>query len=140
LVENPDPKFRDPKRAAELAMEASELAPQTSEAWQRLGWIQYRVGNWKASIEALEKSCKLQPGGTGDAGQWIVMSLAHAKLATEKDLTGPERTGHKAEARRLYDQSAKRIDAWGPGDAVTRAIRAFRAEAAELLGIQEKPK
>jgi hypothetical protein len=104
-----------------------------------LGWVQYRAGNWKASIEALEKSCKLQKGG--DGGQWIVMSLAHGKLANEKELPEPERARHKAEARRWYDQAVKQIDGLGTGgDSVTQASRAFRGEAAELLGVKEKKK
>ena len=96
-----------------LPQEAVELAPQSALAWQYLGWVQYRAGNWKASIEALEKSCKLQKGA-GDSGQWIVMSLAHGKLANEKDLPEQERDRHKAEARRLYDQAVKHIDSMGP--------------------------
>ena len=71
---------------------AIELAPNRGYAWQYLGWIHYRKGNWKSSIEALEKSCKLQPGGTGDCGQWIVLALAHAKLAAAGRLAR-ERTG-----------------------------------------------
>jgi hypothetical protein len=105
-------------------------------AWQYLGWIQYRAGNWKASIEALEKSCTLEKGG--DCGQWIVMSLAHGKLATQNELPEQERLRHKTEARRWYDQAVKQIDSMGAGDFITQAIRGFRAEAAELLGVKEK--
>ena len=106
-----------------------------------MGWVQYRAGNWKASIEALEKSCKLQNGGKGDCGQWIVMSLAHGKLANEKDLPEQERDRHKTEARRWYDQAVKQIDSWSAReDSVAQAIQAFRAEAAELLGVKEKQK
>src|SRR5204863_179576 len=39
---------------------AVELDPQSVLAWQNLGWVQYRTGNSKASLEALETSCKLQ--------------------------------------------------------------------------------
>ena len=41
---------------------AVELDSQSAHAWQQMGWVQYRAGNWKASIEDLEKSCKLQEG------------------------------------------------------------------------------
>jgi serine/threonine protein kinase/tetratricopeptide (TPR) repeat protein len=140
LANHPDPKLRDPERAVELVKEAVELAPQSVLAWQYLGWIQFRAGNWTASIEALEKSCKLQPGGTGDGGQWIVLALAHAKLAAQEGLIEKEREHHKAQARRRYDEAVKDIERWGAGDAVTQAIRAFRVEAAELLGIKEKQK
>ena len=38
------------------------------------------------------------------------MSLAHGKLANEKDLPEQERDRHKTEARRWYDQAVKQID------------------------------
>jgi tetratricopeptide (TPR) repeat protein/serine/threonine protein kinase len=130
LTNHSNPKLRDPQRAIDLAKEAVEIAPQSAAAWQLFGWVQYRVGNWVASIEALEKSCKLQ--NLGDGGQWIVMALAHGKLASASDLPEPERIRHKAAARRLFDDAVKQINSLGPeGD---EAIRAFRAEAAELLG------
>ena len=87
LVDRPDPKLRGPRRAVELGKESVELAPQPGWAWQNLGWIQYRAGNWQDSIDALEKSRKLQEGGTGDAFQWLVLAMAHWQL------------GHKEEAQ-----------------------------------------
>jgi hypothetical protein len=105
-----------------------------------LGWIQYRLGNWKASIEALENSCKLQ-GGTGDGGQWIVMALAHEKLGNDMNLLAPERAAHKAEARRKYDDAVKSIDRWTLGtDSWAQSIRAFRIAAADLVGVKEQQK
>jgi serine/threonine protein kinase/Flp pilus assembly protein TadD len=139
LANHQDPRRRDPKRAVELVKEAVELAPQSVAAWQDLGWVRYQAGNWKASIDALETSCKLQ--NPGDCGQWIVMSLAHVKLANDKELSEQERDRHKTEARRWYDLAVKQIDGHpGLNDGVGRAIRAFRAEAAELFDAKEKPK
>jgi serine/threonine protein kinase/Tfp pilus assembly protein PilF len=141
LANHPDPKVRDFKRAVELSKEAVEVAPESSMVWQFLGWIQYRLGNWKASIEALEKSCKLQAGGTGDGGQWIVMALAHGKLGNDMSLPAPERAAHKSEARRRYDDAVKSIDRWSLGtDSWAQDIRAFRAEGADLLGVKEQQK
>src|SRR5262249_46244971 len=85
LANCPDPKLRDLKRAVELGKEAVELAPQSPLAWQGLGSIQYRAGNWKASIEALEKSCKMQEGGTGDAFQWLFLAMAHWQLGNKAE-------------------------------------------------------
>src|SRR5262249_34742614 len=99
LVNSPDPKLRDPKRAIEAVHEAVKLTPRSVVAWQNLGWVQYRIGNWRASIEALEKSCKLQAGGTGYPSQWIVLALAHARLAAQESLPEKERAHHQAEAR-----------------------------------------
>ena len=103
-----------------------------------MGWVQYRAGNWKASIEALEKSCELQ--NPGDRGQWIVMSLAHWKLANEKDLPEQERDRHKTEARRWYDQAVNQIDSRARVEIPWAKPSSFRAEATELLGVKEKPK
>jgi predicted TPR repeat methyltransferase len=136
LANHPDPKLRDPRRAVELANEAVEHAPQSAPAWQYLGWVKYRAGNWQASIEALEKSCALQMGG--DGGQWIVMSLCHAKLASETEMPLVPRTRHQEEARRFYDQAVKSIDGWTLGtDAWADTIRGFRAEATALLEVKQ---
>ncbi len=141
LANCPDPKLGDPKRAVEACKEAVELAPQSVLFWQYLGWVQYRAGDWKASIEALEKSCKLENGG--DCGQWIVLSMSHGKLASEKELPKPERDRHKTEARRWYHQAVKQIDNnWRirPSNSVSQAIWDFRVEAAEFLGVKENQK
>jgi tetratricopeptide (TPR) repeat protein len=109
-------------------------------AWQYLGWIYYRTGNWKSSIEALEKSCKLQPGSKGDAGQWIALALAHAQLSSQEDLPEKERADHSSQARRWYDQSNKQIDSWWrdrPNYDLGRGIWDFRAEAQELMGLPD---
>jgi tetratricopeptide (TPR) repeat protein len=141
LANSPDVKIRDHQRAVKVGTEAVDAAPQSDLAWQYLGWVQYRAGDWKASIEALEKSCKLQEGGTGDCCQWFVLALDHWKLANEKDLPAPERIRHRAEAHRWYEQAVKQIDTWGPGgSSVMQATRAFRAEAAVLLEAKEKGK
>jgi tetratricopeptide (TPR) repeat protein len=143
LVNRPDPQRRDPRRALEAVQEAVRLDPKWNMAWERLGWVQYRVGDWRAGIESLEKSCKLQPGGTGDFGQWIVMALAHARLAAQEGLTDTERAHHRAEARRLYEQADKQIDSkWRarPGDPFGQATWDFRAEARELMGTKDGKK
>lgn len=123
LANNIDPKLRDPKRAVELGKEAVELAPLSGLAWQVLGWAEYRAGNWKASIEALEKSCKLQEGGTGDSYQWLFLAMAHWQL------------DHKDEARKWYDKVIESDGAVSPND-----LRGARAEAAKLLKIKDQPK
>jgi uncharacterized protein HemY len=139
----PDAKLRDPRQAVEDAKEAVELQPKSFMALQVLGWAQYRAGAWRESIETLEKSCKLQAGGTGYAGQWIVLALAHAKLATQEALPDKEREYHNTEARRRHEQADKQIDSWWrarPGDASGQAIWDFRIEARELLRVKDGKK
>jgi tetratricopeptide (TPR) repeat protein/serine/threonine protein kinase len=143
LANCPDPKRRYPKRAVEALEEAVAVDPPSSMAWQYLGWAQYRAGNWQASIEALEKSCKLQKGGTGDAGQWVVLALAHTRLAAQQGLTEKQRAHHRQEARRRYEQADKQIDRWWrvrPGHEGGQAIWDFRAEARELMIAKESKK
>jgi tetratricopeptide (TPR) repeat protein len=135
------PQLIDPRRAFEASKQAVELAPSSTLFWQYQGWVQYRLSNWKASIEALEKSCKLQKGGKGDAGQWIVLALAHAKLAAQDGMPDKERDHHQAQARRWYEQADKQIDSWWsarPGWDMERAIWDFRAEARELMGVTKQ--
>ncbi|MBL8821679.1 MAG: tetratricopeptide repeat protein [Planctomycetia bacterium] len=125
LANNSDPKLRDLKQALELGKKAIEIAPQSSWSWQKLGWIQYRAGNWKESIEALETSCKLQKvqeGSPGDAFQWLFLAMAHKQL------------GHQEEAHKWYDKAIKLEKGW------PYILRLFRAEAEELLGVKPKDK
>jgi tetratricopeptide (TPR) repeat protein len=133
LATCPDPKFRDPRRAVEHARRAFELQ-QSGRSLQVLGWAQYCAGAWRESIEALEESCKLENGG--DSGQWIVMSLAHWKLANGDDLPEADKARHRAEARRWYEAAAKRIDGWTgrPSNEIGAAIWDFRQEARKLIG------
>jgi superkiller protein 3 len=141
LINSPDPKLRDPQRAIETITEAVEFNPTI--AWQYMGWAQYRVGDWRASIEALEKSCKLQNGGTGDCCQWIVLALAHARLATQEGVPEEERKHHEAEARRRFDQADKQIERWyraRPGDVIGQAVWDFRTEARELMAAKDGKK
>jgi tetratricopeptide (TPR) repeat protein len=139
LIVSADPKLCDPRRAVEHAKKAVALRPTNDEYWQVLGWAQYRAGDWVESIQALEKSCKLQPGGTGDAGQWTVLALAHARLAAQEDLPGRERERHKAEARRWYERADEHITgkwqwrARPAGNYFLQAIWDFREDGRGIL-------
>src|SRR5690606_28969809 len=105
LVNRDELESRDTTGALAAARETVELDSLSVHAWQNLGWVEYRAGNWDASIEALEKSCELQTGG--DCCQWIVMALAHEQLAVDAKLSEAERSRHQAEGRRLYTEAAK---------------------------------
>jgi eukaryotic-like serine/threonine-protein kinase len=139
LTTCPDPKFRDPREAVEHAKKAVEFQPQDSLAWQVLGWAQYRAGDWRESVASLEQSCKRQPGGTGDHSQWIVLALAHARLAAQPGLPEKARESHKIDARRWFEQANKSIDSkWRvrPGYHVGQlgqAIWDFREEVRALM-------
>jgi tetratricopeptide (TPR) repeat protein len=136
LVNPTDPK----PRAFALVKEALEVDSNSVSAWQYLGWIQYRTENWKDSIESLEKSCKLEKGG--DDGQWIVLALAHARLAAQQGLPEKEREHHTAEARRRYEQANELIDKkWSVRpDIGSPSIWDFRLEYRKLMGLKESKK
>jgi WD40 repeat protein len=122
LATSPDPRLRDPSRAVELAKQAVELAPQEGGHWNTLGIAQYRAGDWKAAITALEKSMELL-SGQQESFNTFFLAMAHWQL------------GDKDEARRWYDQAVEWTDKHQPKN---EDLRRFRAEAAELMGLNEK--
>ncbi len=116
-------KLRDPQRGLVVARKAVDLAPYSAFAWQMLGWAHYRAGDWKASIETLEKSCALDNPKGGDAFQWFFLAMAHWRL------------GDKDKAREFYDRAVQWTDKNQPNN---EDLRRFRAEAAGLLELKEK--
>jgi eukaryotic-like serine/threonine-protein kinase len=127
LATSPDPKFRDPRRAVRLAQLATSHAPPPNMTvgayWYTLGVAHYRAGNWKQSLEALEKGLKLQQSAA--AWDWFFHAMAHWQL------------GNRDEARRYYALADYAMGMFGP-TYQNEELRRFRAEAAELLGLNEK--
>jgi tetratricopeptide (TPR) repeat protein len=123
LATGPDPKFRDPKRAVELAKKAVELAPKEGNYWNTLGTAHYRAGDWKATVAALDKSGELRKGG--DSFDWFFLAMAHWQL------------GEKEEARKWYDRAVAWMDKNNPSD---EELRRFREEAAKLLKVEDSSK
>jgi tetratricopeptide (TPR) repeat protein/serine/threonine protein kinase len=115
-----DAKFRNPARAVEMAKKATELVPQEGTNWNTLGAAQYRAGDWKAAIAALEKSMDLRKGG--DSFDWFFLAMARWQL------------GDKEKARTWFDKAVQWMDKNQPAD---EELGRFRAEAAGLLGIKD---
>jgi uncharacterized protein HemY len=105
-----------------LAQQAVKLKPSEGIFWNTLGAAHYRAGDWKAAVTALEKSMELRKGG--DAGDWFFLAMAHWQL------------GDKEQARQWYDKAVPWMDKNKPQD---EELRRFRAEAAALLKIEDKP-
>src|SRR5262249_7620972 len=82
LATCPDPKLRDPARAVQLAQRAVELEEQIGKTSNTLGVARYRAGNWKAAIEALDKSRASRQGG--DAFDFLFLAMACWQLG-QKD-------------------------------------------------------
>ena len=121
LATDPNPNARDPGRAVNCAKKAVELAPNDGNFWNTLGVAHYRAGDWKAAIEALEKSMKLRNGG--DRSDWFFLAMSHEKL------------GEKEKARQWYDRATHWM---GKNSGSDQEIGRFRSEAAELLGVDNE--
>ena len=121
LATDTDLQFRPPEVAVEFARKAVELAPKDGTAWSTLGVAQFRAGNRKESINALQKSQELRKGG--DSVAWFFLAMAHWELGT------------KDEGRRSYDRAVEWMDRHKSDD---EELRRFRAEAAERMGIEKK--
>jgi serine/threonine protein kinase/tetratricopeptide (TPR) repeat protein len=118
LATCPDVKFRDAQQAIQLAKKATDTAPKIAGTWNTLGVARYRAGQWQEALAALEKSTQLSGGG--DANDWFFIAMAHWRL------------DHKDKAVPYFDKAVAWMDQHQPQN---NELRRFRAEAAELLGI-----
>jgi Flp pilus assembly protein TadD len=121
LATCPEERLRDPKRAVELARKAVELAAKEGNYWNTLGAAEYRAGNWKGALEAVEKSMALRQGG--DAFDWFFLAMAHRQL------------GDKDQARKWHDQAVQWMEKNKPDD---EELRRFRAESETVLELKQK--
>lgn len=121
LATLPVSEFSDPARAVELARKATQKDSKSAYYWRTLGLAQYRAGDAKSAIESLERSRRLEK--REPAYTLLFLSMAHARL------------GHLPQARRCYNEAVAIIAKSGSRD---EQLLGFRAEAANLLGIQEQ--
>ncbi len=121
LATVPEVEARNPTQAMEYAKQAVELVPDAGN-WNTLGVAHYRAGDWKAAIDALERSEKFQPGAMlGFNGFFLAM--AHLQL------------GHQDEARSWYERACAWTEKRRPEN---EELRRFRDEAAEILKLARK--
>jgi tetratricopeptide (TPR) repeat protein len=116
LATCPDPQFRDPGRAVELAKKAVNSLPSDPVSWCTLGVAYYRAGNWQASVEALGESIKRRNHRDNTDLFFLAMALWQR--------------GDRAEADRYYAQAVKSM---GKTDDRDMEVRRFRAEAEALM-------
>ena len=136
LATCPQKEFLDAPRAVTLAQQAVQLEPQIvaysntpgvysytlPSYWNTLGVAHYRAENWQEAIAALNKAEQL---AQGKHSAWNVFFLAMAHW----------RLGEKEQAHKEYGQAAAWMEKNEPRN---EELRRFRAEAAELLGVEEK--
>ncbi len=125
LATVPDAKLREPQRAVEFASKAAGAAPTNAGYRGTLGVARYTSGDWKGAVADLEKAINLRkPDDPSRASEGFFLAMANWQL------------GQKDEARAWFDKSVAWMDKRKKDDA---ELKRFRAEAAELLGINEKP-
>jgi tetratricopeptide (TPR) repeat protein len=120
LATCPDSSIRDPKRAAALARKAVELPAGDATYWNTLGVAEYRTGELKGAIAAMEKSVELRKGG--DSFDWFFLAMAHWKL------------GDKTAARQWYDRAVQWMD---KNQSNNEELIRFRSEAEDALELKK---
>ena len=121
LATCPDPIFRNPNRAVEMATKASQLQPMGSQILNTLGVAQYRAENWQAAIHALLKSEELAPNNrTGFNAFFLAMAYWHLNQMED--------------ARKWFDRAV----AWMENNKHGAELLRFRAEATELMGAENR--
>jgi tetratricopeptide (TPR) repeat protein len=115
----PDPRFRDPDRALELArvrLEDTTFRVDSNDAME-LGIALYRTGDLEGAIEALERS---MASGGGKSHESFFLAMAY------------QRQGNRTKALDSYGKAVRWMATNRPRD---WELLNFRAEAEELLGI-----
>ena len=132
LATCPDPQFRDPARAVELADKCVEQSPDKWDYWQLLGVAQFRAGDRDAAKTSLETAVALQTAA--DAAIAHQQSQGEAAVAHFVLAMFHWQNGDKAEARQAYTEAHRWADQARPGD---DSFRVFRTEAVCLLDIDD---
>ena len=130
----PEPRLRNPPKAAEVANKAVEIEPQASNNWTALGIARYRLGQWQEARTAFDKSLQLGTDSWGgplrwaDAIDWFFLAMSNWQL------------GQKDQARQCYDRGLQWIKTSKPWQTDDEDLRRCQKEAEKLLGInQPKP-
>lgn len=128
LATSPDLQLRNVSRARELADRAVQLAPQNPSYHNTLGVALYRVGEWSAAIEALDRSDELSKQ------KWFAHN-AHFRAMAHWQLRNPEA------ARESYDRALEwtRQNASSISPADHEELRRFQAEAEEMCQFRPNP-
>jgi tetratricopeptide (TPR) repeat protein len=125
LATTPDVQLRDPARAVELAAKSVEGDPTKAHFHGTLGVARYRAGDWKGARAALEQANRLRrPEEMGGASSAFFLAMTCHQLGEREAAREWFTKGASELAKETYDQAA---------------LKRFRAEAAELLGLDTKP-
>jgi serine/threonine protein kinase len=130
LATCPDAHFREPAEAVQLATKAVDKAraAEVGTYWEgtytiTLGIALYRAGDWQAAAQALRKGADLRKASEATDLFFLAMATWHL--------------GDKDQARKWYDKAVAWMEKNQPRN---EELRRFRAEAAELMEIDDKQK
>jgi eukaryotic-like serine/threonine-protein kinase len=113
----PDVRYRDYRRAVELARRTVAQVPLVGAAWNTLAIALYRAGDCDGAVEAILKSMRFTL--VDDAGDLYVLAMCQWRL------------GHRNRARQLLGYAL----CWGsPHPSRNEYLDVFRAEAETLIG------
>ena len=120
LVLNPNTDVDDPQEGVRLMKEATKLMPEKASLWLLLAQCHFRLGNWKACIDAVQTSAQTGGNGKLNPNEKFVMAMAHWRL------------GERDAGLALFNEAAAEMDKVDPRD--EKSVRS-RAQAAALLGV-----
>ena len=119
LVTCPVPELRNPRRAVELARQATRMIPGQGAGWNTLGAALLRAGDPGAALDALERAMAINNGG--DGFDWFFVAMAYHDL------------GRHLEARQWFDKA----DRWTIDESYFHIeLRNVHNEAAAYLGLR----
>jgi tetratricopeptide (TPR) repeat protein len=118
LANGANPAARDAALALQLVKKAVELTPNARIVWNISGVAEYRAGNFRRSIEDLQRSIQL--GYDGDSFDWFFLAMDYSRL------------GNDAEARMWYEKAVAGIQA---RQIYKGELARIRSEAESLLGV-----
>jgi tetratricopeptide (TPR) repeat protein len=129
----PEAKFRDPKRAVQLAENAVKGAPKEALFRTTLGLARYRAGDWEGAARDLQEALTLSQA-TRSFDRCVGRSLLFLAMAQQRLGQGPEARQTHDRARAWLQAHRKTIDAtpW-----LADELRRWQTEAEELL--KERP-
>jgi serine/threonine protein kinase/Tfp pilus assembly protein PilF len=113
----PEPKYRDHRRAAELARRAVAIDATASRHWSTLALALYRGEDWQGSVKAVLKAMELTDAG--DVRNWLVLAMCQWRL------------GQQHRARPLLVHALRRISG---GAEAPEYVAELCAEAKALIG------
>jgi serine/threonine protein kinase/tetratricopeptide (TPR) repeat protein len=114
----PDSRYRDQKRAVELAELAVQLVRSSFDYWNTLGVVRYRASDWAGSVKATLNSMRRYD--SRELVDWFVLAMAQWRL------------GERSRAEQLLIYAERRLSRSSNRDP---DLLALRDEARALVGI-----